>query len=77
MIEVDIRRAGTGCIDNPVAVLSDYLSKGQPLRILLRSSQRSLVKELLEVAEYEVVREEERDEGYVVIEAVKKGSTMD
>ena len=75
MIEVDIRRAGSGCVDNPVVVLSDYLSQSVPLRIIFREEQEDLVKELLEIAEYRVIKEEKGDD-HRVIEAVKRGSTM-
>ena len=68
MIEVDLRKAGRGCMDNPVAVLSNYVEKKLPLRILVSREDLPLVREILELAEYKEVREEER-EGYYVVEA--------
>ena len=76
MIEVDIRRAGSGCVDNPVVVLSDYLSQGVPLRVIFREDQEGLVKELLEIAEYRVIEEKE-EEGRRIIIAMKRDSAME
>ena len=73
-MEIDIRRAGEGCIDNPVYILADFLAKGVPLRILLRGDQRELVVELLEVAGYKILRER-RVGNYVVLDVEKEAST--
>ncbi len=67
MMEVDLRRAGVGCVDNPVSILSSYLSKGKPLRILLREDQLSLVKEILDTVGYSILKEE-KEEDYIVVE---------
>ncbi len=72
-MEIDIRKAGHGCIDNPVHVLSDILAKGVPVKVLLRKDQKELVEELLEIAEYRVLDEEDRGD-HLVIVAEKENS---
>ncbi|NPA86438.1 MAG: hypothetical protein GXO00_00295 [Candidatus Diapherotrites archaeon] len=67
-MEIDLRKAGKGCADNPVAILSDFIAKGTPLCIILRRDQEDLVKELLDIGGYRVVQRREEGE-YVVVEA--------
>ncbi len=66
MIEVDLRRAGSGCMDNPVAILSVYIERRLPLKILVTEEYRPLVKEILEIGGYTIEREE-KAKGYYIL----------
>lgn len=70
-MEVDLRRAGSSCIDNPVIILAFYLEKGVPLTIILKRDQLAFVEEMLEASGYTIVRQEE-GEDFIKLVAVKK-----
>ena len=69
MIEVDVRRAGRGCVDNPVAMLSPYLGKFKEIKIVMRPDQENLIREIVEVAEYRIKERGETDgDVYYIVE---------